>query len=169
MKSRTILLVAALLGALASTALAFVTTRAPEDAPEAEASHVTGAAPPIGQTGAAQPPPAPQLPARLSAAELQQRLARGAPLLIIDVRDRRDYDSSSERIRGARRIPLAEIEQTAGQLPPHLEIVTYCACQGDGTSLRAAILLRRRGFNARVLEGGWQAWLRANGPVEPRR
>ena len=169
MKSRKILFVTALLAALASSGLAFVTTRPHEDAPAAEARQVTVAAPQFGQTGAAQTPPAPQLPARLSAAELLERLARGAPLLIIDVRDRRDYDSSSERIRGARRIPLAEIERAAGQLPPHLEIVTYCACQGDGASLRAAILLRRRGFNVRVLEGGWQAWLRANGPVEPRQ
>jgi rhodanese-related sulfurtransferase len=54
-------------------------------------------------------------------------------------------------------------------LPKDREIVTYCACPNDESSIAAAQILLASGFKrVSVLKGGWQGWLRANGPVEPR-
>ena len=39
-------------------------------------------------------------------------------------------------------------------------IVTYCACHGETTSTRAAILLQLQGVKGvRVLTGGWDDWI----------
>ena len=54
-------------------------------------------------------------------------------------------------------------------LPKDREIVTYCACPNDESSITAAQVLQASGFKrVRVLQGGWNEWLRAKGPVEPR-
>ncbi|HWP55427.1 MAG TPA: rhodanese-like domain-containing protein, partial [Pyrinomonadaceae bacterium] len=53
--------------------------------------------------------------------------------------------------------------------PRDREIVTYCACAHDEASIRAAQILTDAGFTrVRVLQGGWQMWLRANGQTAPR-
>jgi rhodanese-related sulfurtransferase len=54
-------------------------------------------------------------------------------------------------------------------VPKDREIVTYCACPKDESSISAAQVLQASGFKrVRVLQGGWNEWLRAKGPVEPR-
>jgi rhodanese-related sulfurtransferase len=54
-------------------------------------------------------------------------------------------------------------------IPKDREIVTYCACPNDESSIEAAQILQASGFKrVSVLKGGWQSWLKANGPVEPR-
>ncbi|HJY30108.1 MAG TPA: rhodanese-like domain-containing protein, partial [Pyrinomonadaceae bacterium] len=54
-------------------------------------------------------------------------------------------------------------------LPKDREIVTYCSCPKDESSIAAAQILQASGFKrVRVLQGGWQEWMRVNGPVEPR-
>jgi rhodanese-related sulfurtransferase len=54
-------------------------------------------------------------------------------------------------------------------LPRDREIVTYCACPKDQSSITAAQVLQASGFTrVRVLQGGWQEWLRVNGPVQPK-
>jgi rhodanese-related sulfurtransferase len=54
-------------------------------------------------------------------------------------------------------------------LPKDREIVIYCACPNDESSISAAQVLKESGFKrVRVLQGGWNGWLQAKGPVEPR-
>jgi 3-mercaptopyruvate sulfurtransferase SseA len=49
------------------------------------------------------------------------------------------------------------------------EIVTYCACPSDEIAVRRAQVFMEAGFKrVRVLKGGWQAWLKAGGPVESK-
>src|SRR5262249_15731635 len=55
------------------------------------------------------------------------------------------------------------------ELPRDREIVTYCACPNDEIAVRGAQVFQEAGFKrVRVLKGGWQAWLKAGGPVESK-
>jgi rhodanese-related sulfurtransferase len=54
-------------------------------------------------------------------------------------------------------------------VPRDSEVVTYCACEDDQASVRAAQILIDAGFTrVRALKGGWEMWRKINGPVEQR-
>ncbi|HWS56185.1 MAG TPA: rhodanese-like domain-containing protein [Pyrinomonadaceae bacterium] len=65
----------------------------------------------------------PQTPAdRVTVEELKRLLAEGKPVLVLDVRGHADLV-----IKGARHIPLDQVESRLGELPKGREVVTYCA------------------------------------------
>lgn len=68
--------------------------------------------------GSAQQTPAD----RVTVEELKRMLADGKPVLILDVRSEAEL-----LIKGARHIPLDQVESRLGDLPKGREIVTYCA------------------------------------------
>ena len=109
----------------------------------------------------------------MSAEQLKTKLARNEPLTIIDVRDTDSY-LNHNKIKGSIHVKLRRLSYrlTLAPLknaPRDREIVTYCACAHDEASIRAAQILADAGFTrVRVLQGGWQMWLRANGQTEPR-
>lgn len=106
---------------------------------------------------------------RITVDELKAKLARGEKLIIIDVRGA-DYDSSDSMIKGAVRIPPAELGARLGEIPRDREVIFYCACSTDGGSLKAReTLLAHGGFKSvRALKGGWNAWNQAGGAVEKK-
>jgi rhodanese-related sulfurtransferase len=109
----------------------------------------------------------------MSAEQLKAKLARNEPVTIIDVRDTDSY-LNSNKIKGSIHVKLRRLSYrlTMAPLknaPRDREIVTYCACPRDEASIRAAQILTDAGFTrVRVLQGGWQMWLRANGQTAPR-
>lgn len=109
----------------------------------------------------------------MSAEQLKAKLARNEPITIIDVRDTDSY-LNNNKIKGSIHVKLRRLSYrlTMAPLrnaPRDREIVTYCACAHDEASIRAAQILTEAGFTrVRVLQGGWQMWLRANGQTEPR-
>jgi rhodanese-related sulfurtransferase len=109
----------------------------------------------------------------MSAEQLKAKLARNEPVTIIDVRDTDSY-LNNNKIKGSIHVKLRRLSYrlTMAPLrnaPRDREIVTYCACPSDEASIRAAQILTDAGFTrVRVLQGGWQTWLRAKGPTEPR-
>jgi rhodanese-related sulfurtransferase len=111
----------------------------------------------------------------ISADELKAKVTANHPVTIIDVRSSEGYASSSTTVKGAIHIKLRKLKSRLiyppfKDLPKDREIVTYCACPKDQSSISAAQILQAAGFKrVRVLQGGWQEWLRANGPVEPRQ
>ena len=111
---------------------------------------------------------------RISVEELKAKLAGNQPVTIIDVRGSEAYAASSNTIKGAIHFKLRRLKSRLRyaplkDLPKDREIVTYCACPNDQSSITAAQVLQASGFTrVRVLQGGWTEWLRANGPVEPR-
>ena len=119
----------------------------------------------------AQTPPAVD---RITAEELKAKLAGNQPVMIIDVRSSEGYAASTTTIKGAIHFKLRKFKSRLAyaplkDLPKDREIVTYCACPKDQSSISAAQILQASGFRrVRVLQGGWNEWLRANGPVEPR-
>jgi len=94
-------------------------------------------------------------------------LYQGDPTaLYLDVRPAEEY--ARERIQGA--ISFAADDFTSGYdgvrdfLGPEVKLIAY----GDDTlpAVRAAEFLKERGHTAWVLEGGWQAWKKAQLPTE---
>ena len=110
----------------------------------------------------------------ITAEELKAKLAGSQPVTIIDVRSPQGYAASTTTIKGAIHFKARKIQSRLKyaplkDLPKDREIVTYCACPNDESSISAAQVLQANGFKrVRVLQGGWNEWLRAKGPVEPR-
>lgn len=112
--------------------------------------------------------------AMITAEELKAKLASSQPVMIIDVRGSETYASATQTIKGAIHFKTRKLKTRLAypplkDLPKDREIVTYCSCPKDESSIAAAQILQASGFKrVRVLQGGWQEWLKANGPVEPR-
>lgn len=84
-----------------------------------------------------QPPQATQTPPaaehkeesevpRITVEELKEKLAKNAPVFIIDSRSQGSYDGSEIKIKGAVRIPADEIESRLSEIPRDREVVIYC-------------------------------------------
>ena len=110
----------------------------------------------------------------ITAEELKAKMANNDPVTIIDVRGAEGYAASNTTIKGAFHFKLRRIKSRLKyaplkDLPKDREIVTYCACPADESSIRAAETLQEAGFTrVRVLQGGWSEWLKAKGPVQPK-
>lgn len=110
----------------------------------------------------------------ITAEELKAKIAGNLPLTIIDVRSSEGYAASSTTIKGALHFKLRKLKARLvfaplKDLPKDREIVTYCACPKDESSILAAQILQASGFtHVKVLQGGWNEWLRASGPVRPK-
>lgn len=110
----------------------------------------------------------------ISADDLKAKVANNHPVTIIDVRSSEGYAASTTTIKGAIHFKVRKLKYRLAypplkNLPKDREIVTYCSCPKDQSSIAAAQILQASGFKrVKVLQGGWQEWLRANGPVEPR-
>ena len=110
----------------------------------------------------------------ISADELKAKVTGNHPVTIIDVRSSEGYAASATTIKSAlhfkvRKLKSRLIYPPLKDLPKDREIVTYCACPKDQSSIAAAQIFQAAGFKrVKVLQGGWQEWLRVSGPVEPR-
>ncbi|MDO9525766.1 MAG: rhodanese-like domain-containing protein [Gemmobacter sp.] len=79
---------------------------------------------------------------------------------LIDVRDAEDY--AAAHVAGAVHIPLAELEDRAGELPAGRTPVTICG-KGGGRSAEGADMLHKLGHPDAVwLEGGTTGWRAQN-------
>ena len=99
----------------------------------------------------------------LSAAELEERLARGQ-VVVLDVRPEVEYRAG--HIAGARSAPLQSLPEVAAELPKRREIVAYCRGPYCVYADDAVRLLRSKGLKARRLDIGFPEWSRAGLPVE---
>jgi len=110
----------------------------------------------------------------ISVEELKTKLTNNHPVTIIDVRSAEGYASSTTTIKGALHFKLRKLKSRLSfvplkDLPKDREIVTYCACPKDESSIAAAQILQAAGFKrVRVLQGGWTEWVKAGGPVDQK-
>ena len=63
---------------------------------------------------------------RITLEEFRRKLDAGDDLQVLDVRNPVDYAAGSEKIPGAVRIPVDELEARFGELDPSKEVVAYC-------------------------------------------
>ena len=97
--------------------------------------------------------------ATISAEELKRRLDAGDDMVVVDVRDRLDFQAEPAIIPGALHLSIDELETRHAEIPRERDIVLYCTCPNEATSGRMALLLRSRGIvRVRPLLGGYRAW-----------
>jgi len=99
-------------------------------------------------------------------AEVQQRLAQGERLYILDVREQ--YEYAEARVAGSTLIPLGQLAERVKELPGDRPIVAICA-SGSRSGV-AVSLLQRAGFTDVLnLKGGIAAWARSGLPLQRGR
>jgi rhodanese-related sulfurtransferase len=81
-------------------------------------------------------------------------------IILLDVRPRLEYESG--HIAGAVAIPITELGDRLTELPPDKKVVVYCRGSYCQFADEAVVLLRRHGFEAVRLEGGWSEWSAQN-------
>jgi rhodanese-related sulfurtransferase len=97
--------------------------------------------------------------------EVKALLTRGGMFLLVDVREKWEYDTS--RIEGATLIPLREIPFNLSRLEEAAEIVLLC--HHGMRSLDAATWLRSQGVaGARSMAGGIDRWAMEVDPAVTR-
>jgi len=100
-----------------------------------------------------------------------RRLLEPSPrILLVDVRLPLDLLAYSEMIPGAKRIPPKQLLADPKLLPSDVDVVVYCTCEGQKTSLEIVRLARSLGFKRlKVLRGGLAEWKAKGYPVEVYR
>lgn len=98
----------------------------------------------------------------VSRRELLERL-RKRSVTLLDVRPEDEF--AAGHLAGAISMPLRELERRLAALPRRREIVAYCRGAYCVLAFEAVALLRRRGFKARRLDGGFPEWKAAGLPT----
>ena len=97
-------------------------------------------------------------PAWIESAELQQRLAAGEPLVIVDVRQPEEFAAPPGHLPGAINVPLAELANRTPDIAARKQVIVV-VCKTDRRSARAAIELLAAGLqDVTVLRGGTDGW-----------
>ena len=110
----------------------------------------------------------------ISAEELKTKMTKNEQVTVIDVRSSEGFANSGTTVKGSIHFKLRKLKSRVNfaplkDLPRNREIVIYCACPKDQSSIAAAQILQAAGFTrVKVLQGGWHEWVRVNGPVQPR-
>ncbi len=102
----------------------------------------------------------------MSLAEVRARIGAGDPdLLVLDVRERGDYDAG--HIPGAKLLPRGQLELRVNRELPDPTRRIVAACELGQISTLAAATLRQIGFeHAVALDGGMKAWRELGYPIE---
>jgi rhodanese-related sulfurtransferase len=101
---------------------------------------------------------------RISIADAKAEFDSGKAV-IIDVRGEATYKLG--HIKGAQLIFLNDIAQRSAELPKDKNIILYCSCTAEHSSVAAAQQLKGKGVeNTSALVGGYPAWKAAGYPVE---
>jgi len=102
--------------------------------------------------------------ARITPRELKQRMDAGAALLVIDLRS--EIERQEGCIPGAAALAYEELDLLLPAIGKK-EVVFYCSCPDELTSMRAALRLRRHGVTrVHPLMGGFSGWRELGFPVE---
>jgi len=107
--------------------------------------------------------------ARITVAELRQKLDAGENPVILDLRSKEELEKDPSVIQGAIHLVVDEIESRRHEFPHDRDIIVYCSCPNEVTSARMALVFHRSGFTrVRPLLGGIDAWREGNHPMEVR-
>jgi rhodanese-related sulfurtransferase/predicted transcriptional regulator len=98
--------------------------------------------------------------------ELIARLRKG-DVVLVDVRPAEEF--AAGHIKGARSIPIGELEDRLADLPVDREVVAYCRGPYCAYAHDAVRRLQAAGRQARRLEEGWPEWRLADRSKQRRR
>ena len=110
----------------------------------------------------------PVLPLEVTPQEVQQAVAQGNPMLLLDCREPHEYQLA--RLEGAELVPMRSVPAELQRLEAAAEesrIIVYC--HHGVRSLHVADWLRQQGVeNAQSLQGGIDRWSLEIDPSVPR-
>ena len=98
---------------------------------------------------------------------LQEQIAgkKASEIQIVDVREPSEFSDSLGHIRGARLLPLSELEARIGEIAADRPVVTVC--RSGARSAQATVLLQKAGLKQLAnLAGGMLRWRAESLPVE---
>ena len=103
----------------------------------------------------------------IAATELADRLAAGAPITVLDVREEPDWGIEGEGVT-CRHVPAAELLANPTRITSELQGQVAVVCSRGVTAQPVAQALRDRGIDTVVVEGGMRGWIGAlqSWPVE---
>jgi rhodanese-related sulfurtransferase len=102
----------------------------------------------------------------MEVSDLEQRLAGGQPIAVIDVRGPDEFTGPLGHIAAARNIPVGELEQRLAELAGLEQAPIVLVCRTDKRSAGAARMLHAAGFTRlSVLRRGMEDWNQAGLPV----
>ena len=105
--------------------------------------------------------------ARISPEELYRQVTAGEEPVIVDLRHPLDFLAAPRTLPHALRMNPNEIAQRLWEIPEGREIVVYCTCPNEETSVKVAKELRELGVQrVRPLAGGLAGWEKLGFPVE---
>jgi membrane protein DedA with SNARE-associated domain/rhodanese-related sulfurtransferase len=105
---------------------------------------------------------------RVSVSEIARRLYSDLhhDMAVFDVRSHGYYSNRASRIKGSVRLEPNTLPHQIDSLPKDKEIILYCTCHREGTSLRVARILQQHGLRSSVIKGGLRAWKKGGFPLE---
>ncbi len=86
---------------------------------------------------------------------------------VIDVRRAEDFAAASDMLAGAVWHDPAQLDQWSREIDAEQPVFVYCL-KGMDIGRSTALALRARGFDARYLTGGIEAWKAAGKPLQPK-
>ena len=99
----------------------------------------------------------------VTAREMQDRLARGEPIVLIDIREQNEWNLG--HADGAMYIGRGVLErEIESRVPRDAQVVLYCA--SGNRSLLAGVTLGEMGYtNVASMAGGFREWIASGGAV----
>jgi len=104
----------------------------------------------------------------ISPEELAAILGGAAAPLVLDVRREERFVESDRMLPGALRCPPGQVARFAASRQRPGEVIVYCV-HGLEIGEQAAAQLRAAGWNARYLQGGFEAWTQRSLPSLRKR
>lgn len=105
-------------------------------------------------------------PASVTPERVRECLADGHPVVLLDVRSE-DEARRGPTLAGARHIALERLQRCLPELGPSRECPVMVLASSQRVAALAVGVLTRSGFDARIVEGGLEAWLRLPGLASP--
>jgi membrane protein DedA with SNARE-associated domain/rhodanese-related sulfurtransferase len=104
----------------------------------------------------------------VSASEIARRFYSDLhrDMVVYDVRSHGYYSKRATRIKNSTRLEPNTVLQQIESLPRDKEIVLYCTCHREATSVRVARILQQQEFRTSIIRGGLRAWKRGGFPLE---
>jgi len=101
----------------------------------------------------------------ISVAEAKAKIESGAPLVVLDVREPKEYKKG--HLPKAVNLPRGLLEFKVNKVIPNKDAYVIVYCKSGGRSALATLTLKRMGYkNAVSMAGGWKAWVKAGYPIE---
>jgi membrane protein DedA with SNARE-associated domain/rhodanese-related sulfurtransferase len=101
---------------------------------------------------------------RITPRELKQRMEAGEPLVVVDLRT--DIERREGCIPGALALAYEDVDSLLPSIGQK-DVVFYCSCPNEITSVRAALRLKRHGVtHMHALLGGFSGWREQGFPVQ---